>query len=477
MDRIYCNPDNTEHYYYSQIHPENYQHASHSEVGQTSGGVVASGPSWSHPVPGQFQPYPNFNFPAQIPPLPNQNLDYFLSLPQPVAVEDIIQNDASLAPPQPVVDTRRRKACATPVKERFLAGLEAFGRGVLLKDCSSSLKFSNYITDDGKLVSRGIPLYGELTAAEKTRLDEAIIARQGAKFLRLADEDLVREHFLAGLDNYAQGVPLTDCSAALQFRFYASNDGRLQKAGKQLYNSLPSEEQVRIDQALLSRHDNYLKWSMNNPSLEERFLASLDNYARGVPLKECAGNIYLTDYLTAGGGLRSRGKILYDRFSPDDKARVNQALTTRKEAIAQSISEDVANVMKMLEPYGNGLPLQQCAKRLGLKRELTTYLTTAGGLTPKGERLVENMQPSQRNEVLNTIAKRQRCVESNISVFESSWQQPEMPASVQELGGMDPTAIVDPMQTEEMWTTVWQSTGQAVPGPSGADFQHQYGPY
>ncbi|MEJ2065843.1 MAG: hypothetical protein P8X74_21620 [Reinekea sp.] len=423
MDRIYCNPDNTEHYYYSQIHPENYQHASHSEVGQTSGGVVASGPSWSHPVPGQFQPYPNFNFPAQIPPLPNQNLDYFLSLPQPVAVEDIIQNDASLAPPQPVVDTRRRKACATPVKERFLAGLEAFGRGVLLKDCSSSLKFSNYITDDGKLVSRGIPLYGELTAAEKTRLDEAIIARQGAKFLRLADEDLVREHFLAGLDNYAQGVPLTDCSAALQFRFYASNDGRLQKAGKQLYNSLPSEEQVRIDQALLSRHDNYLKWSMNNPSLEERFLASLDNYARGVPLKECAGNIY------------------------------------------------------MLEPYGNGLPLQQCAKRLGLKRELTTYLTTAGGLTPKGERLVENMQPSQRNEVLNTIAKRQRCVESNISVFESSWQQPEMPASVQELGGMDPTAIVDPMQTEEMWTTVWQSTGQAVPGPSGADFQHQYGPY
>ncbi|MEJ2045951.1 MAG: hypothetical protein P8X74_18980 [Reinekea sp.] len=30
-----------------------------------------------------------------------------------------------------------------------------------------------------------------------------------------------------------------------------------------------------------------------------------------------------------------------------------------------------------------------------------------------------------------------------------------------EMGGMDPTAMVDPIQTDAMWALVWQFTGRA----------------
>jgi hypothetical protein len=643
MDRVYWNPDNTGPYYshdpYSQAPQEDGQHASLPETDQTSGGVVTSGPSWSHPASGL--PNQGCNVPSWIPPSPRLDLECLLRTPQtitleevippqpevgqtsagvppreasgsqpaldlpylstnvqaqilsssgpdlgcllrapqPSAVEEIIQNDVSLEPPnpRPAVEACRRKTIARglpPAKERFLAGLEAFGRGALLKDCSSSLRFSNYINSDGKLsIRRGVPLYGELTAAEKTRLDQAIIARQGAKLIRLADEDTVKERFMEGLDNYAQGVKLKDCAATLQYKFYASDDGRLQKpgqklrdslpleeqslvdqallcrnriyrerstdnrtveerflagldnyvqgvpltecsasldfgryvsndghlqkAGQKLCDSLPPEDQARISQALLSRHDIYLKRSMNKAPLVERFLATLSDYAGGVPIKKCSRDIFLNNYVTDDGYLQpGRGETLYNKLSGDDKVRVDRALTARGRMFIQRTSRDVGQFLATLEPYGDGLPLQQCRKRPGLKRKVTTYLTEEGGLTSRGKRLIENLQPSQRNEVSDVIAKRQRYMELNSQVPEPPWQRPEMSASVLEQGGIDPTATADPMQTEAMWATAWQLTGQAVPGmwgipsesaespiPSygceavGADFQHQYGPY
>ncbi|MEJ2064225.1 MAG: hypothetical protein P8X74_13255 [Reinekea sp.] len=48
------------------------------------------------------------------------------------------------------------------------------------------------------------------------------------------------------------------------------------------YNKLSQDEQTRVDQALLSRREISLKHAMDNASVEERFLASLDNYKGGV---------------------------------------------------------------------------------------------------------------------------------------------------------------------------------------------------
>ncbi|MEJ2041986.1 MAG: hypothetical protein P8X89_01780 [Reinekea sp.] len=510
MDRFYCNPDNTDPYY-SQVRQEDGQHASLPEAGQTSAGVPVSG---SHTLPGQLSP--NTNFPAQIPPSPSPVLEYFLSLPQPVSLEEIIQNDASAANQQPVVEARRRWL---PVKERFLAGLEAFGRRASLKDCSSSLRFSDYIKNDGSLSRKGLPLYETFTTAEKARLDQAIAARRATQNRKRVPEDRVKEdcsvtlevntqvsdtghsenarrelcaglipgdqervnqallsrsqicgerwlaakapvaeRFLAGLDNYAQGVKLKDCSATLSFKYYVSDDGFLSKKGRALRNRLSPPDQARLNQALLSRNYFHLKQVMVNAPVEERFLASLDNYARGVSLRECARNIGLPFYIT-GGSLNSRGRALYNRLSTDDKARVNQALTTRKEVIAQRTSGDLDKFMATLEPYGNGLSLLECGNQSGLMERVITYLTPEGGLTPKGELLIENLQPDQQIDVLFAIGKRQQFMDPSAQVPGSPWQLPEMPLSM-------------PGPSESTEPPIPYYDREAV----GADFQHQYGP-
>ncbi|MEJ2046073.1 MAG: hypothetical protein P8X89_22685 [Reinekea sp.] len=563
-------------------HLEDSQHTFAPETGQTSAGGAASGALWSYPAPGQPQPYLDLNPPAQIPSWPRPDW----GAPQPTTVTDVIQND-TLPNPQPAAPARRRKAPTKglpPVKERFMAGLEAFGRGAPLVDCSSSLRFSAYITDNGTLVRKGIGLYRQLTDAEKTRLDHAITTRK-----RAVTKGSVKKRFLAGLDNYARGAKLKNCSATLQFKTYVTDDGHLHKDGKDLCKGLSREElnlvhqallcrrdiylnrvmnnasteerflagldkyaqgvpltecfktirfgdyvtdngllrpqgealrkslsekdQARVDEALVSRSDHYLNRVMNNASTEERFLASLDNYAKGLLLSECAEDICLRIYLTDDCRLHpDRGQPLYNKLSQDDKARVDDALTARRKVYAQRIAKDVDNFMITLEPYANGLSLQECETLPGLKKKASAYLTPEGGLTHRGKLLIENLQPDQLNKVLEAIEKRQQHTELNPQVPEPAWQWPEMLSPMPETGGVDPTAMADPiqteaiqaeaiqteaiqteaiqteaMQTEAMWAMVWQLTGQAVPGPSGsaappipdydneaigADFQH-----
>jgi hypothetical protein len=612
MDRFNwpCNNTN-DHYdlYYNQAHQEDGQHSSQSETGQTSGGGAASGPSWSHPAPGQPQPYPGFNLPAQIPPSPGPDWEYFLRTPQPMTLEEIIPSQMHLedgqhtfqpetgqtsagvaasgsypAPdqpqpyqdlnppaqisswprpdwgtsqpttvadisqhdalpessnPKPAAPARRGKLRARglpPVKERFLAGLEAFGRGVPLKNCSSSLRFYEYIHNNGCMIRKGLALYNQLTEAEKTRLNQAIIARQGAKVIRLADENTVKERFLAGLDNYAQGARLVDCSATLQFKHYVTDSGFLRQAGKEVCKGLPpealawvnqalfrrrefclkrekanasveerflasldnyaqgvplancstvlqvdvyvtsdgklhtkgealrkslsAEDQARLNQALLRRRDIYL---MNKASVEERFLASLESYAQGVLLKNCSEVLPVSDYVSHDGKLHPKGEALRDRLSQEDQALVDQALTARGRLFGQRATRYVSKFMATLEPYANGLSLQECGTLSGLKRKAKLYLTPEGGLTHKGKLLVENLHPGLMNRVFDAIGKRQRRTELNPQVPEPQRQWPEMLSPMPEME----TAMVDPMQTEAMWASVWQLTGQAVPGSSG----------
>ncbi|MEJ2041985.1 MAG: hypothetical protein P8X74_13310 [Reinekea sp.] len=540
------------------------------EAGQTSGGIAAaSGSSWSYPAPGQTQSYQDFNMPAQTSSWPRPDWE----TPQPTTVADVIQNDAQ-PNPQSAVKTRRGRprTGSSSAKERFLAGLEAFGRGVPLPHCSSSLRFRDYISDSGSMVRRGIPLYDELTAAERDQLNRAIAARQRAKldtaavqkhFLaglnnyawgvpltecsaslqfkhyvtadgRLLDwgkdlyaglsqrdqnrvnqalisrneisselpveDDGTEERFLAGLDRYAQGFPLNDCSATLDFESYVSDEGKLQPLGRRLRDSLPQEDQTRLNRALSSRRQMYLRQSMKNTPAEARFLASLDRYAAGMPIAKCGEDIYLRSYLTADYSLTPQGQTLYNNLSQDDKDRVNWALTARREAITQRTSRELDQFMDTLGPYGRGLSLSKCGNESGMKNAVD-YLTAKGGLTPRGKRLIEKLQPDQQYEVWYAIERRRQFKDPSAQVPESPWQMPEMSSSMPEMEGMsqaemtDPiqTAMYNPMQTEAMMAAAWQYTGQAMPGtwsiPSesaqssipyygsdavGAGFQHRY---
>jgi hypothetical protein len=558
----------------SQTHLEDGQHTFQPDIGQTSAGIAMSGPWDSYLAPGLLYPNP------QMPSSPCSDWEYLLRSPQSTTVEDISQNDAlleSFSPqatsPQATVPARRRKPRVKglpPVKERFLAGLEAFAQGALLKDCSATLPFYDYIHSDGSLAKRGTLLYPTLTSEEKALLDQAIIARQRARCNRSADDESVAEHFLEDLENYAQGAPLNECSATLNFGRYVTNNGRLHKEGEELYarllpeararvdqalrsrrerynarsaangttverflaglenyaqgvplkdcsatlpfknyvtdkgrlhplggtlrKSLSPQDQMRLSQALLRRHELHAKGVMDKDPYEERFLAAIDVYARGVPINKCSTDVYLNKYVTDDGYLQpGRGESLYNKLSRDDKARVDQALTDRGKIITQRTSADVDKFLATLGPYSNGLTLEQCKKQPGLKRKVTTYLTPEGGLTSRGRRLVENLQPDQQADVKLAIEKRRQFTDPSAQVTEPPWPLPEMPLSMQEPGGMNQAAMTDPMQTEAMWATTWQLTGQAMPGtwglpvesaePSipyygsdvvGVNFQHRY---
>ncbi|MEJ2044711.1 MAG: hypothetical protein P8X74_06685 [Reinekea sp.] len=490
MDRSNWTPYNNNHYY-SQMYQEDAQHTAQPEAGQTSAGVPTNWALGSHSAP--------------IPSSPGTDLEYLLRTPQPTTleeailpfpqqnvVEDISHNN-ELPDPQPTVKKQGRKPRKKqpPIKERFLAGLKAFEQGASLKDCASSFQFRDYITTNGRMVKRGGALYRQLTAEEKTRLDQAIIARKGAKVFQLADKDTTAERFLAGLDKYAQGIPLRDCSATLGFRLYVSDDGRLQKAGQYVYASLRPEDQAQVDKALDSRNRFYRE----RVATEQRFLAGLDNYAQGVPLVSCSATLRLGKYLSTDGYLQESGQSLYNRLSLDDKVRVDQALTARGKRFTQGAAKDVATFMAALKPYASGLTLQECGTQSGLKRKANTYLTAEGGLTSKGNRLIENLQPDQRNEVWNAIGERQLRTESNLPVPESPWQWPDTLPSMMDMEAVNPAAMAGPTQTENMWATVWQLTGQTMQGRLGIpselaepridyagsdaveeDFQHQYGP-
>ncbi|MEJ2044664.1 MAG: hypothetical protein P8X74_13480 [Reinekea sp.] len=568
MDRFNWNHPNADHYshgYYDQAYQEYGQHTYQRETGQTSDGVAASGSSWSYPTPGQPQPNPDFNFPQWIPPSPGSDLEYLVRTPQPIPLENIIQNDVPPGPSnaQSAVKKQRRRNFAE-VKEQFLAGLDKYAQGYTLKACSATIDFFSYITRDGRLQLEGRALYSKLDQKDKDRVDQAIEDRKVFNSLR----PTTRTHILAGLEAYASGALLKDCSASLSFSTYFSNNGHLLTKGESLYNKLNQEDKDRVDQALKSRKENCDK-------VRTSFLEGLDAYANGAPLKDCSATLSFDTYVSSKGYLHDSGKALYDRLEQGDKDRimdalrarreihveriatdntpmdgflggleayasgatlkdcsatirfctyvtndgrllppgrrllnkleggegevlVNKALATRRKMAAEQISGDLLHFLAALEPYSKGLDLQTCAKELGLRmkkeryQKLERYLTPEGGLTAKGELLIENLPPNQQNDVWNKVRLRRQLLDPSAQVPESPWRLPEIPSSMPEMGWMDQAAMTDPMQTEATWATAWQLTGQAMPGPSpsaelpipyynreavGADFQHQYGPY
>jgi hypothetical protein len=500
MDRINYSSYNIDHYcsQYSQIHQEDGQHTSQPETGQTHGGVAAGGPSWSQSESGQPQPYQSFNFPAQIPPLLGSDLDSF----QPIPLENIIQNGELAQPsnPQPAVRKRKRRSSAE-VKEHFLAGLDNYARGVKLKSCSANLSFKLYLNDSGELTAQGRSLYKSLMPGEQTRVCQAINSRVATVVNPI-------KSFLGGLEAYASGAQLKDCSATIRFAAYVTTKGVLQEMGVRLYERLNQGDKDRVDQALAARRRIQIELIANNDTPMDCFLEGLEAYANGASLSDCSATIRYANYVTTDGRLLAAGKRLHNRLvGGAGEALVDKALAARRKIAAQRISGDLPYFLAALVSYGNGLDLHMCGEA---SAQVKRFLTPEGGLTPKGELLIENLSPDQQNDVWDKITERRQRLDPSAQVPDLQWQLPEIPSSMSEMemlavrgmsqaamvDPMQTEAMVDPMQTEAMWAAVWQMTGQAMPGtweipsesaeppmPSydneafGADFQHHYGAY
>ncbi|MEJ2046224.1 MAG: hypothetical protein P8X89_23455 [Reinekea sp.] len=508
----------------------------------------------------------NFNFPEYIPPLHGSDWEYSQQSPQPNALENTIGNEVPLSPSnvQPAVEAPQRRQpikerflaglnayasgaplenCSSslrfrkyirddgsmtqsglglhkqltdeektflnqaitarqrvepakiPAEESFLAGLDNYARGDALVHCSSTLRFTDYVTYSGDLKPQGEVLCARLSPADQQRVYDALLSRRQEKAP-------VEERFLAGLDNYAQGVPLINCSATLKYKIYVTDDGYLRKDGTDVFNRLLPGDQQRVNDALLSRRQFDFNRVMTNPAVEERFLAGLASYAQGAPLGNCSTALKYSLYASDEGKMPSDGQSLYKRLSSEDKNRVDQALAARRKIAAERIAGDLPHFIKALESYSDGVDFLECGKQSGLKwrreryQKVERYLTVEGGLTPKGELLIENLSPDEQIYVKGKVEQRRQLINPSAQAPESPRQMPEIPASMPEMGGMDLAAMadpmqtetmVDPMETEAMWATVWQMTGQAVPGtrgiPSydneafGADSQYHYGPY
>jgi hypothetical protein len=498
MDRHNWNFPNADYNnHYNLAYQEHVQYISQPEAGQTSGGVAASGPSWSYPTPSQPQPYPDFNFPQWIPPSLGEDLEYLLRTPQPTPWENIIQNDAPPEPSnaQPAVKKRRRRKF-TEVKEQFLASLDKYAHGYTLDGCSTTIDLNAYLNDAGYLRPKGIVLYNKLEQKDKDLVDQALADRQDRKGSKEGPvSDKVRSSFLEGLDAYANGALLRDCSATLSFDVYVTSKGTLHKRGEDLYNCLEQGDKDRIDDALRARREIPI-----DDTFMDDFLGGLEAYSRGAPLTECFATVHFSTYVTSDGRLLPAGKRLRKKLAGrEEEILINKALADRKRITAQQISGDLPDFMKALEPYSNGLDLLECGIQSGLTGRLERYLTPEGGLTAKGELLIENLPPDEQLEVLNMVGRRKQFTDPSAQPVPESppWQ---LPSSMQDMRGMDQAAMVDPiqsdamvdpMQTEAMWATAWQLTGQAVPGPSApaespipyydseaiwADFQHPLWP-
>ncbi|MEJ2042826.1 MAG: hypothetical protein P8X89_06090 [Reinekea sp.] len=200
------------------------------------------------------------------------------------------------------------------VGEQFLSGLSKYAWDVPLKDCSATLDFEVYVTEDGKLTGEGRALCNNLSPREQQKVNRALLLRsemhnmpQGTKVAR----------FLEGLDLYAQsGLSLKRCSrqASINLDRYITDDGYLQPGrGESLYNSLNLGQRIEVDYAL------HFIGERQRHKAQRPFLASLDNYARGVPIMECSGDIPISRYVTDDGHLQpGRGESLYDILSDND---------------------------------------------------------------------------------------------------------------------------------------------------------------
>ncbi|MEJ2046315.1 MAG: hypothetical protein P8X74_23480 [Reinekea sp.] len=214
----------------------------------------------------------------------------------------------------------------TRVDLQFLAGLEKYAQGVPLEDCSATLNFKDCVTDYGELTREGRALCGVLSSGEQKRVKRALASRRECYY---GPSKAVQKRILAALKRYEQGIPLEMCSREywINLNRYITDDGYLQPGrGQSLFNSLSGDDKNLLIDALRSTR------AAQRNRAREPFLASLENYARGVSLEECSRHISISRYMTDDGHLQpGEGESLYGSLRKNNKDRVDKALTTRRE--------------------------------------------------------------------------------------------------------------------------------------------------
>ncbi|MEJ2046468.1 MAG: hypothetical protein P8X74_24065, partial [Reinekea sp.] len=400
MDRFNGSSYNTGHYYdhyYSQAYQEGGQHTFQPEAGQMSAGVPASGALGNYPVEGQS--YLNPNLQAQIPsppqptPLVNFIQNDVQSNAQPAAksrprkpfaevkeqflasLEKYAQGDTlegcsatiyfSLyvtdsgnlrergktlydkleqkekdQVDQALADRKvfysHRPYSDNSTRTRIMEGLEAYVSGAPLKNCSETINFPKYLTDDGKLASKGEALYNGLEQEDKDRIDQALEARKLSRPF-----NTYVKSFMESLEAYANGTSLRRCSATIPLTAYVSARGHLYGPGIDLYNRLGEQDKNRVTDALNARREFHYGRIATNDTPMEGLLAGLEAYASGALLKDCSATLRFSTYVSADGYLQRSGRELYDKLDKDDKIQVDQALAARRRIAAERISKDI----------------------------------------------------------------------------------------------------------------------------------------
>jgi len=301
--------------------------------------------------------------------------------------------------------------------EKFLAGLAPYAAGKSVAECgveSGLTGFHNYLSAAEGLQKAGQALYAKLPPEQQVEVDQAIEARKVALVAKARDTESTIEKFLAGLVPYAAGKMLKECeheSGLASFFNYLSAAGGLQKAGKALYDKLPPEQQAEVDQAIEARKVTQVTKTMATGSTVEKFLRGLKPYAAGKSLAECRsesglGGFY--NYLAATSGLLKAGQALYDELPPEQQAKVDQAITSRKMALVAKTMDTESTIKKFfagLAPYASGKTLTECECKCGLAA-FPNYLSDAGELQKAGQALYDKLPPEQQAKVDQAIMAR-----------------------------------------------------------------------
>jgi hypothetical protein len=141
-----------------------------------------------------------------------------------------------------------------------------------------------------------------------------------------------KARILEGLEAYASGTPLNECSATIRFSTYFSTDGCLSLAGRSLYNRLEQGDKDRVINALQTRRRMAAEQISGDLP---HFLAALEPYSNGIDLLECGRQSGLKKkaamYLTSEGGLTSKGKLLIENLSPEQQTYVSNMLEQRRQ--------------------------------------------------------------------------------------------------------------------------------------------------
>jgi len=217
----------------------------------------------------------------------------------------------------------------------------------------------------------------------------------------------VQRKFLAGLVPYAAGKSLIECereSGLASFGAYLSAADGLHKPGQALYAKLTHAQQKAVDQAIGARKEALVQNALDTASVEEQFLAGLVPYAAGKSLEECereSGLASFRSYLSAAGGLQTKGQALYTKLTQAEQKAVDQAIGARKVARVQNALDTESVEEKFLAglvPYAAGKSLIECERESGLAR-FRNYLSAAGGLLKPGQALYVKLGPERQAEV------------------------------------------------------------------------------